>query len=91
MKMEGNSQILDKIRFICKEIINKEFSEEIEYFDAIWEVMKEFIAKWNENIPEELVFEEYQKGLEKELGFLDPSRGYLHSINLVLLGCLKVQ
>ena len=65
--------MLENIRLICKEIINKEFPEEIEYFDAIWEVMKEFIDKWNENIPEELIFEEYQKGLEKDLGFLDES------------------
>jgi len=71
MKKYGRDK--DTIYNISKIIVNEILPEEKEYFDAIWEVMKEFIAKWDENIPEELIFEEYQKGLEKELGFFDES------------------
>ena len=63
--------ILGIIHSISKEIIQKKFPEEIEFFDIIWNAMKGYISQWKEKLPNELQTYEYQERLKEELGFLD--------------------
>lgn len=61
----------NEIYSISRKVVEEHLPEEITLFDTIWGVMKEHLAQWEDKIPDSLLSEEYQKGLKKELGFLD--------------------
>ena len=73
MKKITLPQTLEWIQSVSRDIVQKEFPEELEFFSAVWKVMEEYIAKWRYKIPEEWQFEECEKRLKKDLGFLDES------------------
>jgi DNA-binding winged helix-turn-helix (wHTH) protein len=58
---------------ICKQLVQKEYPEELMYFDVIWEVMGEYLYKWEEKSPEEWPINKSRERVLSNLGFADPA------------------
>ena len=67
-------KLKEQIYSASKKIIEEKFPDELEYFDIIWEAMKQYLFEWKDISPEKWPIQESYERVSSGLGFVDISQ-----------------